>query len=47
MSALLKIVIKVIQRRVNSGEYLDSVLLTYPGLKENEKEIIRKSISIN
>ena len=44
MSALLKIVLRVIKRRIEAGEELETVLLDYPKLSEGEKETIREEV---
>lgn len=45
MGVLLKIALRVISRRVEAGEDLETVLLDYPKLTEEEKEFIRKETS--
>ena len=44
MSALLKIVLRVIKRRIEAGEELETVLLEYPKLSGEEKEILREEV---
>lgn len=45
MGALLKIALRVISRRIEAGESLDTVLADYPKLTEEEKGIVREELS--
>lgn len=44
MSMALKLLCRVIRRRVNKGETLDSVLKDYPRLSEEEQSQVRLSV---
>jgi uncharacterized protein (DUF433 family) len=43
--AALRLFIRVIKRRIDSGEELEDILDSYPNLSEEEKELIREAIS--
>lgn len=40
----LKIFIRVVRRRMATGEELEDILATYPRLTNEEKEAIRKAV---
>lgn len=42
---LLRIVMRVIARRMEAGEGLETILLSYPRLTEPEKEVIRAQLA--
>lgn len=44
MSAKLRILLRVIQRRVDKGETLESILFDYPALTDEENAIIKSQI---
>ena len=44
-NAALRLFIRVIKRRISSGEELEAILDSYPNLSEEEKESIREAIS--
>ena len=44
-NAALRLFIRVIKRRISSGEELEAILDSYPNLSEEEKELIREAIS--
>lgn len=44
MNALLRIALRVIARRVEAGEDLETILLEYPKLSETDKETIRANL---
>ena len=41
MNAKLKILIRTINRRIANGEQLEDILIDYPLLTDEEKEVIR------
>lgn len=43
--AALRLFIRVIERRMASGETLEDILASYPNLSEEDKELIREAIS--
>lgn len=45
MSFILKITISVIKRRIANGEKLEEVLLCYPKLSAEDKEIINREVT--
>lgn len=42
MNYKLRIAIRVIRRRVNAGETLDTVLLDYPGMTPEERKQVEE-----
>lgn len=44
MSAMLKILCRVIERRMAEGEELKSILLDYPKLTQEEKSTIENTL---
>lgn len=44
MSDALKLLIRVVRRRVESGYSLEDILKDYPRLKEDEKAAIRAAV---
>lgn len=44
MTLALKLLVRVVKRRVNAGEKLETVLAEYPKLTEAEKTGVRKSL---
>ena len=42
MTLKLRLLVRVVMRRVESGEELDAVLRDYPRMTEEERESIRK-----
>ena len=47
MSAILRIVARVIQRRMDQGETWDQVVQDYPKLTQQEKEEIYESLRVS
>ena len=45
MTLGLKLLVRVVKRRVATGEELESVLQDYPRLTEAEKALVRKEIT--
>ena len=44
MTLALKLLCRVVKRRVNVGETLDTVLKDYPKLTDAEKETVRNAV---
>lgn len=44
MTLAMKLLIRVVRRRVNAGEDLDTVLADYPKLTEAERGEIREAV---
>lgn len=44
-NAALNIFVRVITKRIESGEFLDDILESYPKLSEEKKQEIRSAIS--
>lgn len=47
MTAKLKIIARAIVIRMNNGEELEEILLSYPALSEHEKDELREYIQQN
>ena len=45
MTMALKLLIRVVRRRVNAGEELETVLADYPKLTEEEKDTVREALA--
>ena len=43
-ASMLRIYLRVIERRMKSGEDLEDILASYPNLSEKDKEQIREAI---
>lgn len=43
--AALRLFVRVVERRIASGENLEDILESYPNLSEEDKELIREAIS--
>lgn len=44
MSFKLRIALRVIKRRIAAGETLETVLADYPGLSEEDRNLIRQEV---
>ena len=44
-ASMLRIYLRVIERRMKTGEDLEEILASYPSLSEEDKEQIREAIS--
>lgn len=44
MTMALKLLVRVVRRRVNAGEDLETVLADYPKLTEEEKAAVREAL---
>lgn len=42
MTLAMRLLCRVVKRRVNAGEELDTVLAEYPKLTEEEKAVVRE-----
>lgn len=45
MTMALKLLVRVVRRRVNAGEDLETVLADYPKLTEKEKVTVREVLA--
>ena len=44
-ASMLRIYVRVVDRRMKAGETLDEILDSYPSLSEEDKEQIREEVS--